>query len=118
MKSQKKETIHFDNLRAQFSLLQACPLCEVSYRDDDVRLVEELPGKRIVHIECATCCHAVLLSVHMGTHGLGMFGMLSDLDFDDTMRMRHKQAMTDDELLYGFETIRRRHKDVLQLLLS
>jgi len=116
MNKQNKQTIHYDNLRAQFSILQCCPLCETDYTDSDVRLVDETVGKRIMHITCTSCSHAVIMMVGMGDVGLGVMGMLSDLSYDDMHRLKSNAPMDEEALLGAYETLSREHKDMVTLL--
>jgi len=95
--------------RYSVDVLQMCPVCRAPYGEQAGRLLEANVGARFLHLTCATCSHMVLACVLETAAGKSSFGMLTDLSFDDAVRIRKKGPLQADEILALHDYLTKHH---------
>lgn len=88
-------------------ILKQCPLCKERYDDAGIHAREEGQGTYIVHARCPQCQHGLLALVSVSQLGMSSVATLTDLDATDVVRFRHKQAVTEDDVLNFYQLLKR-----------
>ncbi len=104
--------MHLDSLKSQFSLMKQCPLCEYGFDDRHVRMVDQVFGSETLHITCPGCESHFVMMLAISDAGVGLIGMMSDLDFDDMVRVSQREPMSDDDLLSFYQQLDQVHHHV------
>ncbi|HAT04096.1 MAG TPA: hypothetical protein DCS29_05025 [Candidatus Magasanikbacteria bacterium] len=107
---------HLDTLRSEFRVMKECPLCETSFELDRIKVVDQKGGTHILHITCPSCKHAVVILVGVTEMGIGLVGLLSDLNYDDVRQFRSKRTITQDQLLEFYHILQSDHISLVNLL--
>ena len=80
-------------------LMNQCPLCKQQHTPEAANILLEKNGTHLVHITCPHCQNAVLAVIVVTPMGLSSVGMVTDLQAVDVLRLRHNDAISEDELL-------------------
>ena len=59
----------------------------------------------MLHITCQDCLSSVIILVSMTDIGVGLVGIVSELSYEDTCRLKRSEPMTEDEMLNFYEMI-------------
>lgn len=80
-------------------LMNQCPLCKRQHTPEAANILLEKNGTHLVHITCPFCQNAVLAVIVVTSMGLSSVGMVTDLQANDVLKLRHSDAISEDELL-------------------
>lgn len=86
-------------MRGKSHFISQCPLCSHKYHKESVRILEQEGDARLMHMTCDKCKNAVLALVVTSRAVVGSVGMMTDLTIKEVIRLREKEAVTEDELL-------------------
>jgi hypothetical protein len=104
--------MHLDSLKSQFSIIKKCPLCEYSFEDRHIRMVDQVKGSETLHITCPQCESHFVMMLAISDVGVGLVGMMSDLDYDDMKYFSQRKPMSDDDLLLYYGQLDQLHHHV------
>jgi hypothetical protein len=86
-------------------LLDQCPICGREYNSKTAKLFLEEKNAHLVHITCPVCySYFMAIIMEMG-RGTSTLGMITDLSYDDLIRLRGKRPMELDETLEACQYI-------------
>jgi len=94
-----------DSLRSHFKVMRECPVCATQFGSEHIRTVESSQGSHVLHVTCLNCSNSLIFLVGSTELGIGLIGMVSDLTYDDSLRFRHKEALTDDQLIECYQAL-------------
>lgn len=80
-------------------LISFCPVCETRYNSTEARLLGEQAETHFLHVQCRKCKHAVLALVVVNQVGASSVGLLTDLSYDDLVRMKTGQKVSVDDVI-------------------
>lgn len=80
-------------------MISFCPLCQSSFRPMEAKVLEERGEKRLVHLHCGKCQNAMLALVLINKGGMSSIGLVTDLTYDDVVRLRDQRRLTTDDVL-------------------
>ncbi len=97
-------------------MMSRCPICNGEYNKEQARLFARQESAHLVHISCVDCKSYFVAMVMIMGHGLSSVGMVTDLSYDDVVRLHHQAVVTLDEVIEGYESIH--NQQFLQTLLE
>lgn len=74
-----------------------CPSCDSRLAVG--RPLERADGARLSHYQCSTCLHYCLALIMRTQVGLSSIVMVTDLAYEDVMRLHNAQPITSDEVI-------------------
>ncbi len=93
-----------------------CPMCATEYTQDDMRVLEQRGGTKLLHITCSTCHHAMLTFVMTSQLGTSSIGMLTDLSMQDVTRLRRRAPLDEDAVLAMHTVLAQETSSLIHLL--
>ena len=102
---QNQSQFSLDSLRSHFKVMRECPVCTYEFDAEHIRTVESREGSHVLHASCPSCQNSLIFLVGTTQLGIGLIGMVSDLTYDDTVRFRHKEALTDDQMIECYQAL-------------
>lgn len=94
-----------ESLRSHFKVMRECPVCTTAFDAEQIRTVESTTGSHVLHVTCITCSNSLIFLVGSTQLGIGLIGMVSDLDFHDSVRFRRKESLTEDDLIECYQAL-------------
>lgn len=86
--------------------ISRCPNCNTNYKTEEARLFAKTSQASLVHITCDKCYSAFMAMVISFGPGISSVGMLTDLNYDDALRLHKSEELSVDELIDGHLRIR------------
>lgn len=100
-------------------LMKQCPLCNTEYDvDKSIQVVEEQEGAELIHFFCLNCLNSVLALVGYSQFGVSSMGMLTDLTFEDVVRLRDRDTINEDDVLQTHQYLRLHEQDFIHSLMN
>ncbi len=100
-------------------LMKQCPLCNTEYdAEKSIQVVEEQEGAELVYFSCLQCANSVLALVGYSPFGVSSIGMLTDLTYDDVNRLRHRDSISEDDILQIHQYLRLHEQDFIHSLMN
>lgn len=97
-------------------LLAHCPLCQVAYEKQGVRLLGERGATRLFHCTCNACGHSILAVILEAQGSVSSVGMVTDLEVQDVLRFRELEPLTDDDCIATHRVLSRQSAEFCRLL--
>lgn len=97
-------------------MMNHCPICNSEYRKEQARLFAHHQNAHLVHIKCPRCGSYFVAMIMMLGPGLSSVGMVTDLSYDDVLRLHQTEILSVDDLIDGHEILQSQH--FLQTLLE
>ncbi len=94
-----------DSLRSHFKVMRECPVCATGFESEQIRTVENTKGSHVLHVTCPVCSNSLIFLVGSTQLGIGLIGMVSDLTYDDSVRFRRKESLSEDELIDCYQAL-------------
>lgn len=98
--------------------VKQCPLCSTDYDPTVVHVLEEWECVSMIHVTCGKCKHAVVAVVGSTGAGVGLLGLVTDLNCEDAVRFRRREPITDDELLEQFCILREQTRECAEYIIT
>lgn len=95
----------FDALKESVHIIKQCPVCNKNYTDEVIHILEETEETTLIHITCPSCKSALVASISTTELGMGLVGVVTDLNENDVMRMRENDPFSEDDLLEFYSLI-------------
>lgn len=80
-------------------LVLFCPVCETRYNPMEARLLGEQGETHLLHVQCRKCQHSILALVLVNQVGASSVGLLTDLSYEDVVRVRSGQQVHVDDVI-------------------
>lgn len=80
-------------------LVSFCPVCETRYNPMEARLLGEQGETHLLHVQCRKCQHSILAIVLVNQVGASSVGLLTDLSYDDVMRVHSDGTVSIDDVI-------------------
>jgi hypothetical protein len=80
-------------------LVSFCPVCETRYTPIEARLLGEQGETHLLHVQCRKCQHSILALVLVNHVGASSVGLLTDLSYEDVVRVRSGQQIHLDDVI-------------------
>ena len=93
LKQLKKEAVIF------------CPLCSQEYTTNNMRIVEQAGETILGHSQCPKCQGAILSLLFSDFIGVTLIGMVTDLDYQDAIRLKESEALDEDDVLQVYQLL-------------
>ena len=99
---QSAPSAYQDGLR----MISYCPLCETSYNPMEAKVLGEKEDGHLLHIRCKKCWNSILALVMVSNAGVSSVGLVTDLTFEDVVKLREKPAeVTVDDVIAVHEIL-------------
>lgn len=85
--------------------MSTCPLCGAQYASSDAKVVSEKDGAYLLHTNCPDCGSSVISTLATTQLGLTSIGLITDLTFEDVMKFKGEETISDNELLEAYNFI-------------
>lgn len=95
-------------MKHEVETLSHCPVCGEQYLRGSAKTVMTNSKALLIHIQCHYCISATLAMVTKNDKGRNvvMIGMLTDLSYQESAEMMHKQPITADEVLDIYRSLK------------
>lgn len=80
-------------------LISVCPLCDEHYNPTEAQLVGEAEDSHLLHITCRKCRNSIIALVIASAGGMSSVGLVTDLNFDEVVKFRTTQGVSEDDVL-------------------
>lgn len=80
-------------------LVSFCPVCETRYNPMEARLLGEQGETHLLHVQCRKCQHSILAIVLVNHIGASSVGLLTDLSYDDVVRVKAQPQVSVDDVI-------------------
>lgn len=87
-------------------LVSFCPICDSRYTLTEARILGTQGETRLMHVQCRKCRNAILSLVLVNNLGASSVGLLTDLSYDDVVRVNAAEMITVDDVMAVHETLR------------
>lgn len=94
-----------DSLRSQFKVMRECPVCTTVFEHEHIKTVESTESSHVLHTTCVMCHNSLIFFIGSTQLGLGLIGMMSDLVYEDSVRFRHREALTEDMVIECYQAL-------------
>ncbi|NQV89856.1 hypothetical protein HQ487_00440 [Candidatus Uhrbacteria bacterium] len=88
-------------------LVSFCPVCDTRYNPMEARILEQEGETHLLHVQCRKCEHSILALVLVNRVGASSVGLLTDLSYEDVLRLKTARSVTIDDVMdvhSAFET--------------
>ena len=76
-----------------------CPVCGNLYDFRKLEIIEEEGGATLMYIKCSSCQSAALSIIALGSFGIKMASVLTDLEQDEVLRFQEEKSLQSEEIL-------------------
>ncbi len=82
-----------------------CPLCNKEYKPENIKIVDQADETILAHSNCPRCQGAILSLLYKDALGITLIGMVTDLNYDDAIRVKDKKMINQDDILEIYQVI-------------
>ena len=82
-----------------------CPLCDKEYAPANLKVVEQAGETILAHSNCTLCQGAVLSLLHKDFIGITLIGLVTDLDYEDAIKLKDQEVVREDDVLKLYELL-------------
>lgn len=93
--------------QAALKFLGRCPICSTVYNTEKARGFAQRDTASLVHITCDKCRSYFIAMIVVAGQGLSTVGMVTDLNYDDAVRLYAKEPISLDEILNSHELLKK-----------
>lgn len=86
-------------------LVSFCPVCETRYNPMEARLLGEQGETHLLHVQCRKCQHSILALVLVNQVGASSVGLLTDLSYEDVLRVKVGSHVSVDDVIAVHEML-------------
>ena len=90
-------------------LVSFCPVCETRYNPMEARLLGERGDTHLLHVQCRKCQHSILALVLVNQVGASSVGLLTDLSYEDVLRVKVERPISVDDVIAVHEMLETPH---------
>lgn len=90
-------------------LVSFCPVCETRYNPMEARLLGERGEMHFLHVQCRKCQHSILALVLVNQVGASSVGLLTDLSYEDVLRVKMERSISVDDVIAVHEMLETPH---------
>ena len=80
-------------------MIQQCPMCEAAYEPLEIKVVDEVEEKHLVHVTCRRCSHSVVALILHQPSGVSSMGLITDAHPEDLQRCKQQEVVTWDDCI-------------------
>lgn len=91
-----------ESWREAIKIISRCPICSQNYKTESAQLFAKNESASMVHITCEHCQSSFVAMLLMIGHGLSSVGMVTDMSYDDVVRLHRTAPLTTDEIIEGY----------------
>jgi len=86
-------------------IIKRCPTCTKDYKENHIKVIEQHIDSAVVHITCHACKQSVIAVLGQTHMGVGLVGLVTDLNLEDTTRLHRREAISEEDLLLAVEAL-------------
>lgn len=90
-------------------LVSFCPVCETRYNPMEARVLGQEGETHLLHVQCHKCQHSILALVLVNHVGASSVGLLTDLSYEDVLRMKSSQSISVDDVIGAHQLFKTIH---------
>jgi len=98
---------------SESKIIKRCPTCTSDYKEKHIKVIEQHVDMAVVHITCASCTQAVIAVLGYTHLGVGLIGLATDLNLEDTKRLHRTDSFSEEDLLEAAQMLRTKHFNTL-----
>lgn len=76
-----------------------CPVCNSLYDFGRLEVIQEEDGATLMYIKCSTCHSAALSIIALGSFGIKVASVITDLEKDEVMRFQEEHSVQSEDVL-------------------
>ena len=96
-------SITLSQLKKQVLIL--CPICNKEYKPTNIKSVTEAGDTLLAHSNCPRCQSSILSLLYKDMLGITMVGMVTDLSYNDAVRIKDQPPLDEDDILEAYQQI-------------
>ena len=82
-----------------------CPVCGSLYDFGKLEVLQEEDGASLMYIKCSVCSSAALSIIALGSFGIKVASVITDLERDEVMRYQDEKLISGEEVLSVHESL-------------
>ena len=82
-----------------------CPLCDREYKPTNLQIVKQTGEIALAHSHCPHCEGAIMSILYQDMMGITLVGLVTDLNYQDAVRINKIATVGEDDVLELFESI-------------
>ncbi len=86
-----------------------CPVCGSLYDFGRLEVLQEEDGASLMYIKCSVCQSAALSVIALGSFGIKVASVITDLEKNEVLRFQDDESITSEEVLELHESLQ--HQD-------
>lgn len=87
-------------------IMTKCPMCDSSYKKDDVRIINKKDGTLSLYLSCKHCKSSVVMLLMLGAGGVTSISIPTDIKEEDFEKIRENEAITSDDVLEMYKFLK------------
>lgn len=80
-------------------IIPYCPICETSYQNLDLKILEERDSGYLVYIKCQKCLNSILTFITTNNNGVSSFSLITDLTASDVIKLKENDYVSSDDVI-------------------
>lgn len=80
-------------------LVAYCPVCDTRFNPMEAHVLAKEGETHLVHVRCRKCMHSILALVLINQVGASSVGLLTDLSYEDVIKLRTGDALKIDDVI-------------------
>ena len=100
----KKQT---EPWKSTVKFIGRCPISSTEYKQEAARFFAEQDSSRLLHITCNKCQSHFVAMIVIAGQGLSSVGMITDLNYEDALRLYRQSAVSLDEIINYHEFLKK-----------
>ena len=94
-----------DKISKEFKIINQCPVCNTRFSAGSSRLLADKGEGHLVHLNCKKCLNSVVAVIRFEPHGITSMGMVTDLTYDDVLRIKDGEPVGVDDIIEAHEML-------------
>lgn len=87
-----------------------CPLCDKEYLATNLKMIDQDEETITAHSNCPNCDGAVMSLLYRDQNGVTLFGLVTDLNYQDALRVKTLAKIEDDDILNFYQDLKTNKK--------
>lgn len=96
-----------DKFEEQLKIISQCPVCNTKFTPTQSRLLADRPDLHLIYLHCKKCLNSVVATIRFDPHGITSIGMVTDLSYEDVLRIKDGEPVNIDDVLEAHEMLRK-----------
>lgn len=97
----------FEKFDEQLKIISQCPVCDTKFSAKRSQILEDRGEEHLIYLHCQKCLNSVVAVIRFGAQGITSVGMVTDLSYDDVLRLKDAPPVQIDDVLDLHEALQK-----------